>query len=183
LTAQTLLEAMALPVGASVAVTGAAGAVGGYAVELAKQAGLTVIADAAPADVEAVRRFGADHVLARGAQFVDQVRQVAPDGVDGVIDSALVGATAESIVRAGGVVGSPRPHIGPTSREVHWRYVYVGDHLHRTDLLEEIRDLAATGALTLRVAESFDPEHASRAHELIETAVFAADPSLSSDRH
>lgn len=67
LTARLALDAIGAPPGATVAVTGAAGAVGGYAVELAKADGLTVIADAAPRDTELVRGFGADHVVERGA--------------------------------------------------------------------------------------------------------------------
>lgn len=47
LTARLALDALALPAGATVAVTGAAGTVGGYVVQLAKQAGLIVVADAA----------------------------------------------------------------------------------------------------------------------------------------
>ncbi|MGY0055991.1 alcohol dehydrogenase catalytic domain-containing protein [Streptomyces sp. LZ34] len=48
LTARMALDPLQLPAGATVAVTGAAGAVGGYAVQLAKADGLRVIADAAP---------------------------------------------------------------------------------------------------------------------------------------
>ncbi|MFI6182756.1 hypothetical protein ACIA8R_45020 [Nonomuraea sp. NPDC051191] len=45
LTARLALDTLALPAGATVAVTGAAGTVGGYFVQLAKQAGLVVVAD------------------------------------------------------------------------------------------------------------------------------------------
>lgn len=41
--------------------TGAAGGVGGYAVEPAKADGLTVVADAAPHGTDRVRGFGAGH--------------------------------------------------------------------------------------------------------------------------
>lgn len=60
--------------GGTVAVTGAAGAVGGYAVELAKADGLTVIADAAPRDTDLVRGLGADHVIARGTDAAARIR-------------------------------------------------------------------------------------------------------------
>lgn len=46
LTAHMALDLLELPAGATVAVTGTAGAVGGYAVQLAKADGLRVIADA-----------------------------------------------------------------------------------------------------------------------------------------
>jgi NADPH:quinone reductase len=49
-TARLSLDALALPPGATVAVVGGAGAVGGYAIQLAKADGLTVLADVAPSD-------------------------------------------------------------------------------------------------------------------------------------
>jgi NADPH:quinone reductase-like Zn-dependent oxidoreductase len=49
LTARLALDLLSLRPGQTVAVTGAAGAVGGYAVQLAKAGGLRVIADASPA--------------------------------------------------------------------------------------------------------------------------------------
>ncbi len=47
-TARLSLDALALPPGTTVAVVGAAGAVGGYAIQLAKADGLTVLAMASP---------------------------------------------------------------------------------------------------------------------------------------
>jgi NADPH:quinone reductase-like Zn-dependent oxidoreductase len=58
LTARRALDVLSLPPGASIAITGAAGAVGSYAVELAKADGLQVIADTAAADVDLVRGLG-----------------------------------------------------------------------------------------------------------------------------
>lgn len=66
LTAHMALDLLELPAGATVAVTGAAGAVGGYAVQLAKADGLRVIADAAPKDELLVKELGADVILPRG---------------------------------------------------------------------------------------------------------------------
>lgn len=66
LTARLALDTLALPAGATVAVTGAAGTVGGYFVQLAKQAGLVVVADAAQQDETFVRECGADEVVPRG---------------------------------------------------------------------------------------------------------------------
>src|SRR5918999_528375 len=60
LTVRRALDVLALPPGATLAVTGAAGAVGGYAVELGTVDGLRVIADAKLEDEELVRGLGAD---------------------------------------------------------------------------------------------------------------------------
>ncbi|AFP39676.1 NADPH:quinone reductase related Zn-dependent oxidoreductase [Mycolicibacterium smegmatis MC2 155] len=66
LTARLALDVLDLAPGETVAVTGAAGAVGGYAIQLAKVDGLRVIADAAPADSSLVADLGADQIVARG---------------------------------------------------------------------------------------------------------------------
>ena len=58
LTARLALDVLALRPGQTLAVTGAAGAVGGYAVQLAKADGLRVVADAAQADEQLVREGG-----------------------------------------------------------------------------------------------------------------------------
>src|SRR3954453_1761979 len=63
LTARFALDLMALAPGQVLAVTGAAGAFGGYVVQLAKADGLTVVADASEADEDLVRTLGADVVV------------------------------------------------------------------------------------------------------------------------
>src|SRR3974390_403434 len=69
LTARLALDVLALRPGQTLAVSGAAGAVGGYVVQLAAAEGLTVVADAAPADEPPVRALGAGMVAPRGAAF------------------------------------------------------------------------------------------------------------------
>ncbi len=66
LTACMALDTLELRAGDTVAVTGAAGAFGGYVVQLAKAAGFKVVADASVADGQLVRDLGADVVVARG---------------------------------------------------------------------------------------------------------------------
>ncbi|MEV5590994.1 alcohol dehydrogenase catalytic domain-containing protein, partial [Nonomuraea pusilla] len=78
LTARLALDTLALPAGATVAVTGAAGTVGGYFVQLAKQAGLVVVADASRQDEAFVRECGADEVVPRGDDFAAPSRDGAP---------------------------------------------------------------------------------------------------------
>ncbi|WP_328224491.1 NADP-dependent oxidoreductase [Streptomyces sp. NBC_00310] len=106
LTARMALDLLELPAGATVAVTGAAGAVGGYAVQLAKADGLRVIADAAPKDEALVKELGADVVLPRGTEFPELVRREIPDGADGLVDTAGVAGLAIGAVRDGGRVAS-----------------------------------------------------------------------------
>ncbi|MCK2220954.1 NADP-dependent oxidoreductase [Actinomadura sp. ATCC 31491] len=64
---QSLFEHGGLTAGQSVLIHGAGGAVGGYAVQLAKRAGAVVTATAGPRSIERVRSYGADRVLDRTA--------------------------------------------------------------------------------------------------------------------
>jgi NADPH:quinone reductase len=76
--------------GKTVLVAGGAGAVGHFAIELAKLAGATVITTVSgPAKAELATRAGADYVVNyRDADAADQIRSLAPP-VDRVIELAL----------------------------------------------------------------------------------------------
>ncbi|MFC0625099.1 NADP-dependent oxidoreductase [Kribbella deserti] len=60
---QALFEHAGLQAGQRILINGASGAVGGFAVQLAKQAGAVVIATAGPRGLEKARAHGADEVL------------------------------------------------------------------------------------------------------------------------
>ena len=100
------------------AVTGAAGALGGYLVQLAKVEGLRVIADASPADEATIRTLGADEVVRRGDGVALRMRDVVPDRVDALFDSALQGAALLAAVRDGGQFAAGRTYSGPTERDI-----------------------------------------------------------------
>ena len=94
LTALRGLELLDLAAGESLAVSGGAGLLASYVIALAHERGLRVIADAKAGDEELVRGFGADVVVARSDDFAAAVRQVEPDGVAGVYDTALLNDAA-----------------------------------------------------------------------------------------
>ena len=89
LTAQYALDLLDLPKGAILAVTGAAGAFGGYMVQLGANRGLRVIADSSAADEDLVRSLGAHEVIRRGDDIADRIRALVPDGVDGLADGSI----------------------------------------------------------------------------------------------
>ncbi len=66
LTARLALDQLALRPGQTLAVTGAAGAVGGYAVQLGTAEGLRLVADASAVDEPFVHELGASTVVRRG---------------------------------------------------------------------------------------------------------------------
>src|SRR4051812_8988173 len=116
LTARLALDLMALQPGQVVAVTGAAGAFGGYVVQLAKADGLTVVADASEADEDLVRRLGADVVVRRGDDVADRIREQFLAGVDGLADGAVQDALVLPAVKDGGAVATVRGDRGDGSR-------------------------------------------------------------------
>lgn len=178
LTVRLLLDTLALPPGAALAVTGAAGAVGGYAVELARGEGLRVIAIASESDEALLRELGADEFVPRGAEAFAEVRALVPGGVDGLIDAAVVGVPVLEAVRDGGRVAAVRPFAGETERGIAVELVSVRTYLDRSDRLEALLDRAAQGALRLRVADAFPPERAADAHALLEGGGLRGRPVL-----
>lgn len=163
LTAAQALDELALDAGQTLLVTGAAGAVGGFAVELAKASGLRVVATAGAPDEALVRKLGADLFVPRGARLGEAVRALVPGGVDAAIDAAAIGAEALDAVRSGGsfaaLVGGaePRPLRGTR----------VFNHWIRADgkRLAELVALAKSGAITLRVAEALPLDQVAEAHD------------------
>jgi NADPH:quinone reductase-like Zn-dependent oxidoreductase len=171
LTVVSALAHLALPAGATLGVTGAAGAVGGYAIELGRQAGLRIVADAKPGDRELVERLGADVVVPASRDAAEETaafRAVAPDGVDGLVDAAVLDAAALGIVRAGGALATVRFWSGPTERDIRVHPVKVRDHLHDGAALARLVELVLAGKLTLRVADTLPATRAAEAHRRLE---------------
>jgi NADPH:quinone reductase-like Zn-dependent oxidoreductase len=168
LTARLALDSFGLSPGATVAVTGAAGAFGGDVVQLARADGLRVVADASEADEDLVRSLGADDVVRRGEGFAERIRELVPDGVAALADGAVLDERVLPAVRDGGTVATVRGWSGPSERGIRVEPVGVFGSAERTDLLERLRDQAEDGTLTLRVARTFPAEQAAEAHRLLE---------------
>lgn len=168
LTAYIALEALSLPPGSIVAVTGAAGALGQYVIELGKHYGFEVIADAKPSDEALVRDRGADHVVARGDDVAQRIREVVPNGVDGLVDCAALHELVVHAVRDGGSIATPRWYTGGNDRGITWHPVVVSGHTARRDVLEELRDLVEAGVLSTPVAEVLPAHQAALAHQKLE---------------
>jgi NADPH2:quinone reductase len=143
-------------------VTGAAGAVGAYAVELARIRGVRIVAQGRPEDEEFLRDRGATWFVSRDEQLGDAVRRFVPDGVDGVLDAAALGAPALAAVRDGGTFVSVRLDVLPTpERGVTVHNTTAGPEPTR---LAHLSALAEVGVLTPRVAQTYPLSQASEAH-------------------
>jgi NADPH:quinone reductase-like Zn-dependent oxidoreductase len=163
-TARLSLNALALPAGATVGVVGGAGAVGGYAIQLAKADGLTVVADASPSDEKLVRSLGADVVVGRGRETAAQIHRELPAGVPGLIDAAGVNALALPAVADGGGLVTLKGWSGPSERGIVIHPISSFDSATDTALFDGLRRQADDGVLTLRVAEVLPAARAAEAH-------------------
>ena len=155
--------------GGTVLVTGAAGAVGGYAVQIARSRGIRTIATASARDQDLIRALGADEFIDRDRDVVMEVRRLAAPGVDALVDAALVGGSLIGAVGDGGRYIGLRGTQGATSeRGIVAAGVAVANSLRDGRKLASLIRLVEEGALTLRVAQTFPPEAAAEAHRMLE---------------
>ena len=148
---QLLTEAVDVQPGERVLIHAASGGVGHLAVQIARSLGATVIGSASAKNQDVVRSLGADAVE-YGDGLPEQVRNLAPDGVDAVLD--LVGGLA--IEQTPGLLKSSGRWATITdaarASELGGTYVFV-----RPDpaQLAELARLADSGAVVPRVHATY----------------------------
>lgn len=144
---QAVYEHAGVQPGQRILVHGAGGAVGGYAVQLAAQAGATVVATAGARNADRVRGYGA------------QVAGRSADGVTGEFDAVLNFApappadmaTLAGLVRPGGIlVSTATPAPQDDARGVRSVSMYVRSDAQQ---LAKLVDRVDAGKLHVHVAE------------------------------
>jgi NADPH:quinone reductase len=171
--------------GKTILVTGAAGGVGQYAVQLAKWGGATVIATVSSAEKgEQARAIGADHVINyRAEDVMTRVQNLTGGaGVDRIVEVAF-GANLSSslqILKTNGVIATYSSDAEPTptipfgqflGKDLTVRFVLVyvmGDAAHQ----EAIRDITTAleaGLLHPVAVQRFILAEIATAHEAVET--------------
>tara|TARA_B100000242_G_scaffold87622_1_gene58776 strand:- start:15908 stop:16849 length:942 start_codon:yes stop_codon:yes gene_type:complete len=168
LTARLSLDLLNLTKGQVVAVTGGPGAYGGYVIQLAKADGLIVIADSNESDIELLRELGVDHIIPRGENFAKKIKEVFPNGVDGIADGALLNEKAIDAVKDNGSFTSVRGFKGEPQRNINFTATWVSEYDCNFEKLDELRQQVEDGLLTLRVADTVSPENASEAHKRLD---------------
>lgn len=155
LTADQALEVLGAESGSSLLVTGAVGAVGGFAVQLAAARGIRVTALVRPGDEELARSLGASEVLTSDEPL--------PRGtVDALFETAGY-AGAVAAVRDGGRAVSIVPAAAPEAeRGIEVKMSFVEQDGER---LAKLSGLVEAGTLTLRVADVLDFADAALAHK------------------
>lgn len=160
LTAYQVLGRLEAAAGDTVLVHNASGGVGGYAVQLAAARGARVIGTASEANHEYLRGLGAEPV-AYGDGLPERVRELAPDGVDVVVD--LVGGVVEqtlAVLKNGGRHAS----VADDAVEAHggtWMWVRPS-----AEDLTELGRLVDRGALRIELARSVPLAEAVEAYRL-----------------
>ena len=170
--------------GRTVLVTGGAGAVGHYAIELAKWGGARVIATAGrPETIEACHAAGADLVLDyRQKDLAGRIREeTRGKGVDRIVEVEFGGnlETSVAVIAENGSIAAyasmavPQPALpfyplmfqGVTVRLV---LVYILPPEARRGAIADLTAALGEGALTHPIAARFPLEDIAAAHEAVE---------------
>lgn len=179
LTALGALELASLEKGKIFAVSGGAGLLAYYAIAAAKRQGLRVVADAKPEEAELVRSYGADVVVDRGPGFADAIRREVPEGVDALLDTALLAKKSFGAIRDGGIYIPVRGwQDDPGERGIEIKPIFVFTLLDRTDWLEQLRDMVATGEIKLRVTGEYTPDQTADAQRAVEAGGLRGRPVI-----
>ena len=158
-TALQCLQALGSGPGDTILVNGATGGVGAFIIQLAAARGLRVLATTRGGE-------DAEHVIALGAlraidytagTVVEQVAAAYPDGVDGVVD--LVSRTAEDFMSMAALARVDGAAVSTLSAArdgaAAGRRVVNVHSRSDTAALQEIAELAATGALRVPIVDVF----------------------------
>ncbi|MEZ5834033.1 MAG: NADPH:quinone reductase [Dongiaceae bacterium] len=170
--------------GQTILVTGGAGAVGHYAIQLASWGGAKVIATVSGAEKAAhAKAAGADHVVNYKTEDVAQaVKELTNgQGVDRVIDVEFGGnlQTTLACIKTNGVIATyassavmepklpfyPMMFMGLTLRLV---LVYILPEPARLQSIQDINQALVQGALVHAVAETYPLDRIADAHKAVE---------------
>ncbi|MCU1668256.1 MAG: NADP-dependent oxidoreductase [Blastococcus sp.] len=159
-TAVRVLDLLGLQPGQTVVVDGASGGVGGVTVQVAISRGLRVIGTAGEANQDFVRSLGAlptEH----GPGLADRVRALAPEGVDGGVDTAGRGSVRDLVE----LTGDPAKVVTIAdfgARELGVQVSTGG--AGQAARMEQVADLLAAGRLELPIAGTFPLERIGEAY-------------------
>lgn len=175
--------------GQSVLMIGAAGGVGSIAIQLAKRAGLTVIATASrPETIAWVRELGADHSINHREDMIAQTKALGFDYVDhiAIFNDMRHWAAAVALIRPqGGIVSiddtdlpMPMETMKTKAASMHWEFMFARSMFQTPDMIEQhkllnfITEEIDAGRIRTTVTEILTPinaENLRKAHAMVET--------------
>ena len=167
--------------GRTVLVQGAAGSVGLCAVQLARRAGARVVGTVrSSSDEEIATRAGAHHVVRTGDRLISDVKAIAPDGINHIIEVAFAAniQTDLELLASGGSISTYATDQA-TSPVPVWSLVFKNTRLFflgSDDFPKEAKRAAtadlnaalAAGWSGFEIAERIPLAEIARAHELVE---------------
>lgn len=163
---QIIRDVVGVKPGMSILIHGAAGGVGSYASQIARNLGARVIGTASGADIDYLKSLAVDEVVDyKSERFEDKAT-----GVDAVVD--LVGgetlARSYAVVKKGGVLATTvQPVDGSAAKRAGIRAVQVIMKRNAADLAELAR-LVEKGTLRPRLSKMMSLSQAKEAQELSE---------------
>ncbi len=175
--------------GQCVLIIGAGGGVGSIGIQLAKAAGLVVIATASrPQTSDWVKELGADHVVNHREPMVEQVRALGFHYVDhiAIFNDMRHWETAVELIRPQGAIVSidethlPIPMAGMKTKaaSLRWEFMFAramfetADMIEQHELLNYVASEIDAGRIRTTLSEVMSPinaENIRAAHALIET--------------
>jgi NADPH2:quinone reductase len=175
--------------GKTALVTGGAGRVGAYAVQLAKRAGATVIATVgSAAKAETVRGLGADHVLNyKTDDLAAEIRRLTDgQGVDRIVEVAFGTniALAPKIMKTNGVIATYASDAAPeptlpfyslmfNNTTIRPFIIYALPHTAQDRAFAAITAALKDGVLQHRIAARLPLARLAEAHEAIEAGTLS----------
>jgi NADPH:quinone reductase-like Zn-dependent oxidoreductase len=160
------LDALGVTAGSTVLINGAAGGIGTAATQLAVARGARVIGTASPRNHDYLRSLGAEPV-SYGDGMVDQVRAIAPDGVDLALDVAGSGVLPELIELAGGAAHVVTIADFAGAKELGVKFS-TGEDGRAFGAFADVAALIEAGRFTLPVAQTFPLADIAEAHRVVE---------------
>lgn len=174
--------------GESILIIGAGGGVGSIGIQLAKQAGLTVIATASRDEsIKWVTDLGADHVINHREDMVAQTKAAGFEYVDHIAifnDMRHWNTCVELIRPQGGIVtidntdlNLPMADMKTKCASLHWEFMFARAMFNTPDMIEQHRllnyvaDAIDKGELRTTVNDVISPINATNlksAHAMIE---------------
>ncbi len=175
--------------GQSVLIIGAGGGVGSIGIQLAKAAGLVIIATASrPETTGWVKELGADHVVNHREPMAEQVRALGYKHVDhiAIFNDMRHWETAVELIRPQGAIVSidntdvtmPMAGMKTKAASLHWEFMFARAMFETPDMIEQHKLLTYVaheidaGRIRTTLSQVLSPinaENIRAAHALIET--------------
>src|SRR5215210_4980508 len=167
ITAMSALDALGVSEGDTVLIVGANGGVGSFAVQLAAEAGATVIAPALPEDEEYLRELGISEVLPREADVAALVHERYPEGIEALLDLVSYAPegfdTHAEVLHDDGRGASPLSAAGEGSERHNVMAMPTPEHLQR------LAQLLEAGTLKVNIQQTYELDQAGEALQALGT--------------